>query len=104
MNNRRRVLQGMVAGAALGLLPRRRLVAAATQSLPDYPFRLGVASGFPTEASVVLWTRLAPDPAQPAGAMPPLDWPLRYEVATDERFRRIVVRGNALAEAGFAHS
>jgi alkaline phosphatase D len=97
----------MAAAAAVGLLPRPpRAAAAATaaQSLPDYPFRLGVASGYPTENSVVLWTRLAPDPAQPAAAMPPMDWPLRYEVATDERFGNIVARGEALAEAAFAHS
>ncbi|HUG73537.1 MAG TPA: alkaline phosphatase D family protein [Steroidobacteraceae bacterium] len=104
IHNRRRVLRGLAAGAALGLLPLPPRAVAAAQPLPDYPFRLGVASGFPTEGSVVLWTRLAPEPAQSDGAMPPVDWPLRYEVAEDERFGRIVARGEALAEAGFAHS
>ena len=91
-SSRRGVLKGLAAGAALGLLPR--MPRAAPQALPGYPFRLGVASGFPSDASVVLWTRLAPDPAQPGGAMPGADWPLRFEVATDERFRRIVARGD----------
>jgi alkaline phosphatase D len=78
IDQRRRVLRGLAAGAALGLLSRTpRAAAAASQSLPDYPFRLGVASGFPSEESIVLWTRLAPAPAQPDGAMPPLDWPVR---------------------------
>lgn len=36
--------------------------------------------------------------------MPPQDWPVRYEVAEDEGFRRIVSSGEAMAEAAFAHS
>lgn len=36
--------------------------------------------------------------------MPPLDWPVQYEVAEDERFRRVVATGRARAEAAFAHS
>ena len=31
------------------------------------PFALGVASGFPVQDSVVIWTRLAPDPLAPSG-------------------------------------
>ena len=61
---------------------------AAGQPLPADPFRLGVASGFPTDDSIVLWTRLAPDPLAPDGGMPPLDWHVSYEVAADENFRR----------------
>lgn len=101
-SDRRHLLQGIAAGAVLYALPRIPLAAAA--ALPANPFRLGVASGFPTHSSVVLWTRLAPDPAAPGGAMPASDWPLRYEVAEDMGFRRIVARGEAVAEAMLAHS
>ena len=46
--------------AALGAAeaPDRRVATA------DYPFKLGVASGDPEPDGVVLWTRLAPDPAK----------------------------------------
>src|SRR5919108_549863 len=74
---RRRILQGLAAATALCALPRQSR-AAAPASLPGDPFRLGVASGFPTDSSVVLWTRLAPQPAAPGGAMPEADWPLRH--------------------------
>src|SRR5262245_37496735 len=33
----------------------------------DDPFTLGVASGDPDDTSVILWTRLAPDPLQGGG-------------------------------------
>ncbi|MEO6184965.1 MAG: alkaline phosphatase D family protein, partial [Steroidobacteraceae bacterium] len=46
----------------------------------------------------------APTPAQRDGGMPPLDYEVGYEVATDEQFRRIAVRGKALASAQYAHS
>jgi alkaline phosphatase D len=61
------------------------------------PFALGVASGYPGERSVVLWTRLA-------GLVEPLDVPVRWEVAADESMRTIVAAGDALAEAAWAHS
>ncbi|MEO8316100.1 MAG: alkaline phosphatase D family protein [Pseudomonadota bacterium] len=103
--DRRRLLQGLAAIGGAFVLPRV-VMGARTSSLPlpDYPFRLGVASGFPTHHSFVLWTRLAPRPDQPGGGMLPLDWKVRYEVALDENFRHIVARGSAKAEARFAHS
>ncbi len=103
MNDRRQLLKSLAASSGIALLPRA-LRAAAAAPLPEYPFRLGVASGYPTDHSVVLWTRLAPQPAQPDGGMAPLDWKPGYEIAADENFRRIVARGNAIAEARFAHS
>jgi alkaline phosphatase D len=98
------LLQGLAALGGAFVLPRAARSAPPSQPLPDYPFRLGVASGFPTEHSVVLWTRLAPRPEQPDWGMPPMDWKVAYEVAADERFRHIVARGRATAETRFAHS
>lgn len=69
-----------------------------------YPFTLGVASGEPRSRAVVLWTRLAPEPAAPDGGMPPLDVLVHYEVALDEQFRRIVRQGWTLAPAADGHS
>ncbi|MGV9822109.1 alkaline phosphatase D family protein [Nocardia xishanensis] len=72
----------------------------------DDPFTLGVASGDPTPDGVVLWTRLAPDPLAPDGHGGMMNHPVTvdYEVADDELFRRVVVRGSAVATRELAHS
>lgn len=68
------------------------------------PFTLGVASGDPLPDSVILWTRLAPSPFEPGGGMPSREVPVEWEVATDERFTRIVRRGTAGARPERGHS
>lgn len=73
-------------------------------ALPGPPFTLGVASGDPTHTSVVLWTRLAPDPLAPGGGMPTTPVVVEWEVATDENFRRVVRRGSDRVVADDAHS
>ncbi|PRX50440.1 alkaline phosphatase D [Prauserella shujinwangii] len=74
--------------------------------VPADPFRLGVASGDPEPTSVVLWTRLAPDPLAEDGhgGMPAHPVDVHYEVAEDERFARVVRRGRAVASPELAHS
>lgn len=64
------------------------------------PFALGVASGDPSPDGMVLWTRLMP--AEPGAWSRPI--PVRWEVAHDDAFRRIVQRGTAAALPEFAHS
>ncbi len=80
--------------------------AKAAGPMPGYPFSLGVASGDPLPDSVVLWTRLAPEPLAEdgLGGMPARKVVVRYEVATDERFREVVARGEAAAVPELAHS
>jgi alkaline phosphatase D len=68
------------------------------------PFSLGVASGDPLPDGVVLWTRLAPNPLTADGGMPPERYGVRYEVAQDEAFRRVVRRGAVEAVPEEAHS
>jgi alkaline phosphatase D len=68
-----------------------------------YLFALGVASGEPLHNSVVLWTRLAPDPLN-GGGMGPAPETVRWEIAEDEAMRRVVHRGTVIARAGSAHS
>jgi alkaline phosphatase D len=58
-----------------------------------YPFSLGVASGSPTATGVVLWTRLAPEPLVADGGMDQEGVAVRWELAEDERFARVVRRG-----------
>jgi len=98
---RRTLLGNAAAGSAVLLGARRPAVAATTAG---HPFALGVASGYPVPDGVVLWTRLAPDPLVPAGGMGPEAVPVTWEVAEDERFRRVVRRGVTRAVARLAHS
>jgi alkaline phosphatase D len=81
-----------------------RIVAAPRFS--GYPFSLGIASGDPLPEGVVLWTRLAPEPlaADGRGGMPEKSIPVRWEVAADENFSRIVRQGTARAQPELAHS
>ena len=68
------------------------------------PFTLGVASGSPKDDSVVLWTRLAPDPLYGGGMGTAGDIEIPLEIATDSSFTNIVESTRAVAEARYAHS
>src|SRR4051812_34340458 len=87
--DRRRFLAGaggLVGAGAAARSPRWGLPgagAAPPAQAPGSGFPLGVASGAPRPASVVLWTRLAPEPLA-GGGMPPVPVPVRYEVAADD--------------------
>ena len=105
--DRRRFLQGTAAlagMAALAQLPLDRVLAGETKRLSAYPFSMGVASGDPRPDSVVLWTRLAPNPLEPRGGMPQINAAVPWHVATDPRMRDIVASGTALALPEFAHT
>jgi alkaline phosphatase D len=60
-------------------------------------FTLGIASGQPHADGMVLWTRLMGD-----GLPDAVD--VRWELAEDEQFHRIVAKGVERAEATWAHS
>ena len=68
------------------------------------PFALGVASGDPTDTSVLLWTRLAPQPLEPLGGLGDARIEVKWEVADDEKFAKIVQKGTATAIPELAHS
>lgn len=105
---RRRLLRIAVAGgpvvvaASLAGFPFLRL-GAQTLAGRD-PFTLGIASGCPTAQSVVLWTRLAPDPLSPDGGMGTAEVDVLWELAQDPGFQRMVRSGTATARADDAHS
>ncbi|MBB5608463.1 MULTISPECIES: alkaline phosphatase [unclassified Janthinobacterium] len=69
----------------------------------SYPFALGVASGSPLPDAVVLWTRICYDPLH-AAATPAIALTVRWEMADDEAFQRIVARGSVPATPALAHS
>lgn len=105
--DRRRFLGGVAGVAGLAALAQYPVGPAEATPRPaggGYPFALGVASGDPTEDSVVLWTRLNADVTAADGGMPARRLPVVWEMATEPRFRRVVRRGVvwALPELGHA--
>lgn len=68
------------------------------------PFALGVASGDPLADGFVLWTRLAPEPLADGGGMGKENVEVRWEVADDDGFKKIVAHGTAVASPELAHS
>ena len=108
--SRRATLRELSRWAAL--LAAQRVAAAPDLSLPRQdrphfdadPFALGVASGQPRPDSVILWTRLAPQPMAPLGGMPRALVPLQWQVADDEHFARVRRSGIVWADPAQAHS
>ncbi|MBY4129375.1 alkaline phosphatase D family protein [Rhodococcus fascians] len=96
---RRQFLTWSAVVGALAFTPQLAGATAHAQSVvtPDYPFRLGVASGDPLPDSVVLWTRLAVDPFAPLGGMTPGVVPVRWQIAADENFAQLSREGIELA-------
>ena len=68
------------------------------------PFTLGVASGDVTQDSVVLWTRLAPEPLAADGGINQGAIPVRWELFLDEAMQQIIRQGEELAVPQLAHS
>ncbi len=68
------------------------------------PFSLGVASGDPTADSVMLWTRLAPEPLVPGYGMDAVRTAVRWELAEDDTFGRVIQQGRATAAPELGHS
>ncbi|HTF72470.1 MAG TPA: alkaline phosphatase D family protein [Edaphobacter sp.] len=100
MDRRELLKAGLItAGAAFFHQPH---LWAAPQFKTD-PFQLGVASGDPWPDSVVLWTRLAPDPLN-GGGMPNEDVLVRWRIAGDEHMSKIVREGTVAANPEWAHS
>jgi alkaline phosphatase D len=96
--DRRRFLALAAACATTLWLPR------SAWSQPRFasdPFTLGVASGSPPHDSVVLWTRLAREALSGAASG---DITVRWELAEDEQFKRVVRKGQAVASPALAHA
>ncbi len=89
-------------------VPTTTVAATTTSVLADVelvgdPFTLGIASGDPDATSVVLWTRLAPEPYT-GGGMPANDLDVLWEVSATDDFAEIAVSGTETAVAAHAHS
>lgn len=113
MLNRHDLLRAAAAAGALGTvwplaqgLSPAEAIAAAEQLGAAYdpaPFTLGVGSGDPLPDSVILWTRLAPEPLafdQPLPEIVEVEW----TVATDPGLRHRVSCGTVAASNLLGHS
>ena len=101
---RRDFLIGAASSIGLTLIaPRKSLGAGQALPFSSDPFMLGVASGEPSSDSVVLWTRLAPDPIN-GGGMPATNVTVEWEVASDDGMKKIVRRGTEIATPEWGHS
>src|SRR5690606_3897351 len=105
----RRLMLGLTSsGAAAVMLGTGRWSSAHAQEvkLRDDPFTLGVASGDPSPTGIVLWTRLATDPLalDGRGGMTNRRVPVKYQVAEDEQFARVVRSDVVVASPELGHS
>ncbi|MBL8815168.1 MAG: alkaline phosphatase D family protein [Planctomyces sp.] len=98
----------VLAGGPMLLLPLLQDAAAESVTSPVRfsadPFQLGVASGDPSPAGVVLWTRLAPQPLEDLGGMPPVPVEVRYEISTNDSMTQIVRQGKQVATPALGFS
>ncbi|MEU0666964.1 alkaline phosphatase D family protein [Streptomyces lavendulocolor] len=83
------------------------VLAAATPAVADVlapAFLHGVASGDPLPDGVLLWTRVTPAPDALPGSGKGPDTEVRWEVAEDRAFSRVVARGAVTATAVSDHT
>ncbi|MEU7857762.1 alkaline phosphatase D family protein [Nonomuraea sp. NPDC049141] len=118
LNRRHFLVAGLTAGAAAAIPattanadPVKDPAAETAQSLASRglttdPFTLGVASGDPDHEGFVLWTRLAQQPLAEDGfgGMPQRPFPVLWQIYSDERCRRVVRSGVAVAAPEWGHT
>ncbi|NUO99022.1 MAG: alkaline phosphatase, partial [Nonomuraea sp.] len=116
LNRRHFLVTGIAAGAAAAIPataanaepdPAAETAhALASRGLSTDPFTLGVACGDPDHEGFVLWTRLAQRPLAEdgSGGMPQRPFPVLWQVYADERGRRVVRSGVAVAAPEWGHS
>ncbi|MFD9605051.1 alkaline phosphatase D family protein [Streptomyces sp. NPDC059970] len=95
----------VVKAAAATAVAAPVLGAATTARAADGPaFLHGVASGDPLPDGILLWTRVTPAPDAVPGSGRGADTAVRWEVAEDEGFARVVARGATVAKAASDHT
>lgn len=106
-HSRRRVLQVAGGATALAIAGTARADSEAKNERGRFerdPFSLGVASGDPLPDSVVLWTRIAPNPYESDGGMSDRKVPVHWTVSRNEDLKPVVQSGTTFAEPEHAHS
>ncbi|MFE4794687.1 alkaline phosphatase D family protein [Streptomyces sp. NPDC056708] len=95
----------VVKAAAATVVAAPVLGAATTARAADGPaFLHGVASGDPLPDGILLWTRVTPAPDAVPGSGRGADTAVRWEVAEDKGFARVVARGATVAKAASDHT
>ncbi|MCQ9371385.1 alkaline phosphatase D family protein [Corynebacterium sp. 35RC1] len=96
--SRRRFLQGAALGSVVGATapPPARAASEA--------FVHGVASGDPDAHSVILWTRITPEPGATPGSGVGGPVELSWQVAADPEFHSVVLRGATRTDASRDHT
>jgi alkaline phosphatase D len=78
--------------------------ATAARAADGPAFLHGVASGDPLPDGILLWTRVTPSPDAIPGSGRGADTAVRWEVAEDKGFSRIVAHGTTIATAASDHT
>ncbi|WP_245769310.1 alkaline phosphatase D family protein [Streptomyces indicus] len=99
---RRTVVKAAATAAVAAPLAAGALPAQAVAQAPA--FLHGVASGDPLPDGVLLWTRVTPIPAATPGSGLGEDTEVRWELAEDKSFARIVAQGTVTARAASDHT
>ncbi|MFI6724519.1 alkaline phosphatase D family protein [Streptomyces sp. R-74717] len=95
----------VVKAAAVTAVAAPVLGTATTARAADGPaFLHGVASGDPLPDGILLWTRVTPSPDAVPGSGRGADTAVRWEVAGDKEFARVVARGTTVAKAASDHT
>ncbi|MGW1651779.1 alkaline phosphatase D family protein [Streptomyces atratus] len=95
----------VVKAAAATAVAAPVLGAATTARAADGPaFLHGIASGDPLPDGILLWTRVTPAPDAVPGSGRGADTAVRWEVAGDKEFTRVVARGTTVATAASDHT
>ena len=94
---------GAVATGAV-LVPATPALAGRMARASGSVFKMGIASGDPLPTSVILWTRLAPEPLELDGGMGKAPAMVEWEIATDEAFTQGRKSGTYEATETYGHS
>ncbi|ALC06427.1 phosphodiesterase/alkaline phosphatase D [Corynebacterium deserti GIMN1.010] len=78
--------------------------ASKSNALDHAVFQHGVASGDPTASSVILWTRVTPDPTAVPGSGVGEDTVVVWEIAESSDFRTLIASGTTTATATRDHT
>jgi alkaline phosphatase D len=100
--HRRTFLASSAAAAGLAATATGSLSQTAAAGTPV--FQHGVASGDPLPDAVVLWTRVTPTPESTPGSGLGPDTKVRWEVARDASFRKVVRAGTVTTSAARDHT
>ncbi|MFE7325098.1 alkaline phosphatase D family protein [Streptomyces sp. NPDC057565] len=94
----------LVKAAAATAVAAPVLAATSARAADGPAFLHGVASGDPLPDGILLWTRVTPTPDAVPGSGRGADTAVRWEVAEDKEFARVVAQGSTVARAASDHT